>query len=186
MTSFVGISVAGFSMRDEILAFQKLALSPEEPVAVIIGGAKLSSKISVIAQLLPKIDKLLIGGAMVFTFYRAIGLEIGDSLLEESSVALCHTIIAEAAKHHVELILAEDVVAADRLHADSEYQVVSRDEIPEGSIGLDIGPESVKTFERALQDCKTILWNGKDRASKQFHSMIARLYCIKVLPLIKK
>ena len=168
VTSFVGISVAGFSMRDEILAFQNLAHNPEQPVAVIIGGAKLSSKISVIAHLLPKIDKLLIGGAMVFTFYRAIGLEIGDSLLEESSVALCHTIIAEAAKHHVELILAEDVVVADRFRADSECQVVSKDEIPDGSIGLDIGPESVKTFERALQDCKTILWNGKDRATRLY------------------
>lgn len=165
MTSFVGISVAGFSMRDEILAFEKLVLSPEQPVAVIMGGAKLSSKISVIVHLLPKINKLLIGGAMVFTFYRAMGLEIGDSLLEESSIDQCHTIMAEAAKHSVELILAPDVVVADRLHADSQYQVVSRDEIPDGSIGLDIGPESVITFEKALQDCKTILWNGTDRAN---------------------
>lgn len=162
VASFVDISVAGFSMRDEIIAFERLITSPEHPVAAIIGGAKLSSKICVLAHLLPKIDKLLIGGAMVFTFYRALGLEIGDSLFEESAVNLCHTIIAEAAKYGVQIILAPDVVVAERLHADSPYQVVSRDEIPDGSIGLDIGPQTVETFERALEDCKTVLWNGKN------------------------
>ena len=98
---------------------------------------------------------------MVFTFYRALGLDIGDSLCEESSINICHTIIAEATKQGVQIILAPDVVVAERLFEDAPSNVVLMDEIPEGWFGLDIGPGTVKAFEAALQDCKTILWNGK-------------------------
>ena len=130
VASFVDISVAGFSMRDEIAAFEKLITNPEHPVAAIIGGAKLSSKISVLRNLLPKIDKLLIGGAMVFTFYRAMGLDVGASLCEESSISVCHSIIEAAAKQGVQIIFAPDVVVAERLHIDAPSLVVGMDEIP--------------------------------------------------------
>lgn len=181
VASFVDISVAGFSMRDEIAAFEKLITNPEHPVAAIIGGAKLSSKISVLRNLLPKIDKLLIGGAMVFTFYRAMGLDVGASLCEESSISVCHSIIEAAAKQGVQIIFAPDVVVAERLHIDAPSLVVGMDEIPEGFIGLDIGPGTLKVFEASLQDCKTILWNGMICSYKLHSSSNILIYTSTIL-----
>ena len=126
----------------------------------IIGGSKVSSKIGVIETLLEKCDKLLLGGGMIFTFYKARGLSVGKSLVEEDKLELAKELDAKAKEKGVALLLPTDVVVADNFAADANSQTVSVDAIPDGWMGLDIGPDSVKTFQAALADCKSVIWNG--------------------------
>ncbi|HBQ97140.1 MAG TPA: phosphoglycerate kinase, partial [Cyanobacteria bacterium UBA11691] len=110
--------------------------------------------------LLEKCDKLLIGGGMIFTFYKARGLNVGKSLVEEDKLELAKSLEAKAKERGVDLLLPTDVVLADNFAADANSQTVSVDAIPDGWMGLDIGPDSVETFKAALADCKTVIWNG--------------------------
>ncbi|HBY75767.1 MAG TPA: phosphoglycerate kinase [Cyanobacteria bacterium UBA11148] len=160
VTHYLKPSVAGYLIEKELQYLQSAIESPQKPLAAIIGGSKVSSKIGVIETLLEKVDKLLIGGGMIFTFYKARGLAVGKSLVEEDKLELAKTLEAKAKEKGVALLLPTDVVIADNFAADANSQIVSIDSIPDGWMGLDIGPDSVKVFQEALADCKTVLWNG--------------------------
>lgn len=160
VTHYLKPSVAGFLIEKELQYLQSAIEDPQRPLAAIIGGSKVSSKIGVIETLLEKVDKLLIGGGMIFTFYKARGLNVGKSLVEEDKLELARTLEAKAKERGVELLLPTDVVVADNFAADANAQTVSIESIPDGWMGLDIGPDSVKVFQDALSNCKTVIWNG--------------------------
>ncbi|MFB2894292.1 phosphoglycerate kinase [Aerosakkonemataceae cyanobacterium BLCC-F50] len=160
VTKYLSPSVAGFLIEKELKYLQSAIEEPQRPLAAIIGGSKVSSKIGVIEKLLEKCDKLFIGGGMVFTFYKARGLNVGKSLVEEDKLELAKSLEEKAKEKGVQLLLPVDVVVADKFAADADSQTVSIENIPDGWMGLDIGPESVKLFQDALADCKTVIWNG--------------------------
>lgn len=160
VTKFLKPSVAGLLIEKELQYLQSAIENPQRPLAAIVGGSKVSSKIGVIETLLDKVDKLLIGGGMVFTFYKARGLSVGKSLVEEDKLELAKTLEAKAKEKGVQLLLPTDVVVADNFAPDANTQTVSVENIPDGWMGLDIGPDSVKTFQAALADCKSVIWNG--------------------------
>ncbi len=160
VTHYLKPSVAGYLIEKELQYLQSAIEQPKKPLAAIIGGSKVSSKIGVIETLLDKVDKLLIGGGMIFTFYKARGLSVGKSLVEEDKLELAKSLEAKAKERGVELLLPTDVVVADNFSAEANSQTVSIDAIPDGWMGLDIGPNSVKVFQDALSDCKTVIWNG--------------------------
>jgi phosphoglycerate kinase len=160
VTEYLSPSVAGYLIEKELQYLQAAIENPQRPLAAIIGGSKVSSKIGVIETLLEKVDKLLIGGGMIFTFYKARGLSVGKSLVEEDKLELAKTLEAKAKEKGVDLLLPTDVVVADNFAADANAQTVSIEAIPDGWMGLDIGPESVKVFQDALKQCKSAIWNG--------------------------
>ncbi|MEM1369152.1 MAG: phosphoglycerate kinase [Cyanobacteria bacterium P01_H01_bin.15] len=160
VTKYLSPSVAGLLIEKELDYLQGAIDAPKKPLAAIIGGSKVSSKIGVIETLLDKCDKLFIGGGMIFTFYKARGLSVGKSLVEEDKLELAKSLEAKAKEKGVELILPTDVVVADNFAPDANAQTVGIDAIPDGWMGLDIGPDSVKTFQDALGDCMTVIWNG--------------------------
>jgi phosphoglycerate kinase len=160
VTQYLRPSVAGFLIEKELQFLQGAIENPQRPLAAIVGGSKVSSKIGVIETLLSKVDKLLIGGGMIFTFYKARGLNVGSSLVEEDKLELARTLEVMAKEKGVELLLPTDVVVADSFSADANAQTVSLENIPDGWMGLDIGPDSIKVFQAALQSCKTVIWNG--------------------------
>ncbi|MEG4962069.1 MULTISPECIES: phosphoglycerate kinase [unclassified Microcoleus] len=160
VTKYLSPSVAGFLMEKELQYLGSAIDNPQRPLAAIIGGSKVSSKIGVIEKLLEKCDKLLLGGGMVFTFYKARGLNVGKSLVEDDKLELAKSLEAKAKERGVTFLLPTDVVVADKFDAQANTQTVSVESIPEGWMGLDIGPDSVKTFQDALADCKTVIWNG--------------------------
>lgn len=160
VTHYLSPSVAGLLIEKELQYLQSAIEQPKRPLAAIIGGSKVSSKIGVIETLLEKCDKLLLGGGMVFTFYKARGLNVGKSLVEEDKLELAKSLEAKAKERGVALLLPTDVIVADKFAADANSQTVSVENIPDGWMGLDIGPDSVKTFQDALADCKTVIWNG--------------------------
>lgn len=160
VTKYLSPSVAGFLMEKELQYLGSAIDNPQRPLAAIIGGSKVSSKIGVIEKLLEKCDKLLLGGGMVFTFYKARGLKVGKSLVEEDKLELAKSLEAKAKERGVTFLLPTDVVIADKFDAAANTEIVSVESIPEGWMGLDIGPDSVKTFQDALADCKTVIWNG--------------------------
>ncbi|HAN44926.1 MAG TPA: phosphoglycerate kinase, partial [Cyanobacteria bacterium UBA8156] len=153
-------SVAGFLLDKELQYLSGAIENPKRPLAAIVGGSKVSSKIGVIETLLEKVDKLFIGGGMIFTFFKARGLAVGKSLVEEDKLELARALEAKAQAKGVQLLLPVDVVVADKFAADAESQVVDIDAIPDGWMGLDIGPASVQAFQDALQDCQSVIWNG--------------------------
>jgi phosphoglycerate kinase len=160
VTHYLKPSVAGYLIEKELQYLQSAIENPQKPLAAIIGGSKVSSKIGVIETLLDKVDKLLIGGGMIFTFYKARGLSVGKSLVEEDKLELAKSLEAKAKERGVDLLLPTDVVVADNFAADADSRTVSIESIPDGWMGLDIGPDSVKVFQDALSDCKTVIWNG--------------------------
>ena len=160
VTHYLSPSVAGYLIEKELQYLQSAIENPQRPLAAIIGGSKVSSKIGVIDKLLEKCDKLLLGGGMIFTFYKARGLSVGKSLVEEDKLELAKSLEAKAKEQGVQLILPTDVVVADKFAADANTQTVSVEAIPDGWLGLDIGPDSVKAFQTALADTKTVIWNG--------------------------
>ena len=160
VTKYLSPCVAGYLIEKELEFLQNAVDNPKRPLAAIIGGSKVSSKIGVIETLLEKCDKLLIGGGMIFTFYKARGLSVGKSLVEEDKLELAKTLEAKAKELGVELLLPTDVVVADNFAPDANSQTVSIDNIPDGWMGLDIGPDSVKVFQDALADCNAVIWNG--------------------------
>ncbi len=160
VTKFLSPNVAGYLMEKELQYLQGAINEPKRPLAAIVGGSKVSSKIGVLESLIDKCDKVLIGGGMIFTFYKAQGLSVGKSLVEEDKLELAKALQEKAKSKGVELLLPTDVVLADNFAADANSQVASIDSIPEGWMGLDIGPEAVKVFQESLTDCQTVIWNG--------------------------
>jgi phosphoglycerate kinase len=160
VTKFLSPSVGGLLIEKELQYLQAAIEHPKRPLAAIVGGSKVSSKITVIETLLDKVDKLFIGGGMIFTFYKARGLAVGKSLVEEDKLDLARALEAKAKEKGVELLLPTDVVLADNFAPDANSQTVSVDAIPDGWMGLDIGPDSVKAFQAALETCQSVIWNG--------------------------
>jgi len=156
----LGKGAAGLLIDKELDALSRALYSPEKPVAAIFGGAKISDKIPVIQNFLDVAQVIIIGGGMLFTFLKAQGKEIGNSLLEEDRIDFVRELMEEAKSKGVELVLPVDVVAAPEFSADAEGSVVSVDEIPSGSMGLDIGPETIEIFKEKLAGARTIIWNG--------------------------
>jgi phosphoglycerate kinase len=160
VTHFLSPNVAGYLIEKELQFLQGAIEAPKRPLVAIVGGSKVSSKIGVIETLLDKCDKLIIGGGMIFTFYKAQGISTGKSLVEEDKLELATTLMAKAKEKGVEFLLPTDVVVADNFAPDANAQTVSINAIPDGWMGLDIGPDSVKTFQAALEGCGTVIWNG--------------------------
>jgi phosphoglycerate kinase len=134
--------------------------NPEKPYWVVLGGAKVSDKIGVIENLLPKVTGMVIGGAMAFTFIKAMGGDIGKSLVEDDKLELAKDLLAKAQKLGVKLLLPTDVLAAQEIKAGSPTKIMPAGAIEAGWMGLDIGPKSIETFSQALKEAKTLLWNG--------------------------
>ena len=160
VTKFLSPSVAGHLMEKELQYLQGAIDDPKRPLAAIVGGSKVSSKIGVLEALIDKCDKILIGGGMIFTFYKARGLAVGNSLVEEDKLELAKELEAKAAAKGVQFLLPTDVVLANKFDKDADSQIAKVEAIPDGWMGLDIGPDSVKVFQEALADCKTVIWNG--------------------------
>ncbi|KAK9915232.1 hypothetical protein WJX75_006500 [Coccomyxa subellipsoidea] len=160
VAAFLQPAVAGFLMKKELDFLCKAISAPARPFAAIVGGSKVSSKISVLQSLMTKCDKLLIGGGMVFTFLAARGLSVGASLVEADKLEVARQLEEQARARGVQLLLPTDVVVADSFSPNAVSRVVPVNAIPDGWMGLDIGPASVEAFKGALQGCKTVLWNG--------------------------
>lgn len=160
VTAHLKPSVAGFLLEKELEYLSGTVSNPARPFAAIVGGSKVSSKIGVIDSLLEKVDKLIIGGGMVFTFLKARGLNVGSSLVEDDKLELAKELEASAKAKGVSIILPTDVVLADNFSADANTQVASVDAIPDGWMGLDQGEASTKMIQDELKECKTVIWNG--------------------------
>ena len=160
ITRFIPTAVAGFLMKKEIEYFDRVSADPVRPVAAIMGGAKVSDKIGVINNLIRKVEKVLIGGGMMFTFLKAKGYEIGNSIVENEMLGVAREIMDNARKNKVKFYLPVDCVVAEKVDASADIRIVPVQEIPEGWSGLDIGPATMRLFAEALQNARTILWNG--------------------------
>ncbi|MGY6498670.1 MAG: phosphoglycerate kinase [Microcella sp.] len=158
-------SAAGSLIATELDVLDRLTEKPERPYTVVLGGSKVSDKLGVIAHLLPRVDRLLVGGGMLFTFLKAQGHPIGASLLEEDQLDTVRGYLAEAEKRGVEIVLPSDVVVADRFGADAEHTVLPADGLESGpagaaGIGLDIGPDTAQRFAELIASSRTVFWNG--------------------------
>lgn len=160
VTRHFGRSVAGILIEKEIEYLGRALANPARPFTAVLGGAKISGKIEVINNLFDKVDNILIGGGMAFTFFKAMGLEIGTSLLEENKIELAREILEKAKSHTVRFLLPVDCVIAAEPDENAELQIVGIDEIPADMKGLDIGPDTLKLFSKILAESKTIVWNG--------------------------
>ena len=164
--SMVGVAqkfekrAAGFLMAKELEYFSKALSAPARPFAALLGGAKVSDKILVLENLLDRIDALLVGGAMAYTFLRARGVGVGSSRVEEDKLDLAAGILAKAEQKKVDLLLPVDHVCGKEFAEETETLAVDGEEIPEGWMGLDIGPRSVEAFSARLREAKTVIWNG--------------------------
>lgn len=153
-------AVAGFLMEKELAYLVKATSTPVKPYVAIMGGAKISGKIDVIQNLMGKVDALLIGGGMMFTFFKAQGMEIGKSLLEEDKIDLAKKLIDEAKAKNIKLLLPVDCVVAEKFDNDAPTSIVNVNSIPAGSVGMDIGPETIRLFADEIKRGKTVVWNG--------------------------
>ena len=157
---YMDVSAIGYLMEKEVEYLGSVVNNPERPFVSIVGGAKVSDKIDVLNILLEKVDILIIGGGMAYTFIKAMGHEIGKSLLEEDKLDYAKELIQKAAAHNVRLILPIDTIIADQFSNDAEFKNVSIDKIDPNWIGVDIGSETIKLFTDVLKDAKTVIWNG--------------------------
>ena len=160
VTKFLSPSVSGYLLAKELKYLAGAVDDPVRPLAAIVGGSKVSSKITVLEALINKCDKVIIGGGMVFTFLKAMGLPTGTSMVEDDYVETAKKAIQLAKDKGVELILPSEILVADAFAADANTQVVSQDAIPDGWMGLDNGPKATTEISAALADCKTVIWNG--------------------------
>ncbi len=151
---------AGFLLQKEIQFFGKLIQKPVRPFAAIVGGSKVSGKLEALINLLPRVDKILVGGGMAFTFLKQMGYDIGASLVEDDLLEDAQHVMDEAKKLGVKFYLPIDVIAADKFAEDAVSKIVTAQEIPSGWMGLDIGPATVRLYREALNDVQTVLWNG--------------------------
>lgn len=156
----IDVKAAGLLLEKELTFLGNAIEDPTSPFVAILGGAKVSDKIGVIEALLDKVDSLIVGGGMAYTFYRALGLSIGTSIVEEDKIELAKSLLEKASTKGVELLLPEDNVIASAFSAEAQIQTVLRDSIPEDWMGLDIGPLSQTLFAEKVKRAKTVLWNG--------------------------
>lgn len=154
------LGLAGFLMEKEISFLGKLLYNPEKPYAAIIGGAKVSTKIGVLEKLLEKVDVLIIGGGMSYTFLKAKGFEVGHSLMEIEKVSLAFELIKKADEREVKLLLPDDHLVADKVEETARVKTVDTNAIPPDMIGVDIGPKTVRAYKKEIKQAKTVLWNG--------------------------
>ena len=152
--------VSGFLIEKEVKFLGSALHNPQRPFVAIMGGAKVGDKIKVIENLLTKVDTLIIGGGMSYTFYKAMGLEIGTSILDADNIDLAKMLLEKATSINVKLLLPVDIVCADEFSNDAKYQTYSRDQIPSDMMGLDIGEETVKLYSEEIAKAKTVVWNG--------------------------
>jgi phosphoglycerate kinase len=181
---------AGYLLSKEINFFNKIIAKPDRPLIAVVGGSKVSSKLAALKNLLPKVDKMIIGGGMAFTFLKALGYDIGNSLVENDLIDDAISIMNEAKEKGVKLYLPVDVVAADKFASDANIKITSAQEIPSGWMGLDIGPASTTLFKTVIEDAHTILWNGPmgvyeidkfSRGSKKLSHAIASSFATTVV-----
>lgn len=163
--STVGIArflpaIAGFLVEKEIKYFTDIFQNPKKPFTVILGGSKVSTKIGVINSLMKTVDTLLIGGAMCFTFLKALGKKIGKSMYEPDKLDLAYQILDDAKKNNIEIVLPVDIVVASEVTNNAEKDIVSVDNIPDNMIGVDIGPKTIEIFKEKINNSKMIFWNG--------------------------
>lgn len=160
MAQFFTEKAAGYVMAAELENAQKVLDGAQKPYVAIMGGAKISDKILIIEQLLDKVDTLIVGGGMAYTFFKAMGGKIGNSLLEADKLDLALALVKKAEAKGVKLLLPPDSVVADAFSNDANRKLASNMEIPDGFMGLDIGPEAITSFSAAIRNAKTVLWNG--------------------------
>ena len=160
VTKFLKPSVGGFLLAKELEYLDGAVNRGEKPIAAIVGGSKVSTKITVLEALLDKCDLIIIGGGMVFTFLKAKGLNVGTSLVEDDFVETAKEVMAKAERLGKKILLPSDIVIADKFSADAETQIVAADAIPDGWMGLDNGPDTTAEQKEALADCKTVIMNG--------------------------
>ncbi|MEX0823539.1 MAG: phosphoglycerate kinase [Balneolaceae bacterium] len=160
VTRFLQPAVSGFLLEKEIRFLEESINNPERPFIAILGGAKVSDKIGVIENLLTKVDSIIIGGGMTYTFFRAKGLPVGNSLVEEDKIDLAKELMDKAEKAGIKFMLPVDSVVAKEFKNDAEHKVVDQDGIEDGWMALDIGPESAISFGNQIKNAKTVLWNG--------------------------
>ncbi|MGQ9798014.1 MAG: phosphoglycerate kinase [Ignavibacterium sp.] len=160
VTKFINTNAAGYLMQKELEYLGTAVTNPKRPYTAILGGAKISGKIDVINNLLDKVDTLIIGGAMAFTFFKAQGKEIGKSLLEEEKIELAKEVLQKVKSLGVKFLLPVDIIVASEFKNDSPASIVSVDSIPSDKTGLDIGPETIKLFREEILRSKTVVWNG--------------------------
>lgn len=190
ITENISECAAGFLIKGEIEYFEKAMGSPERPLVAIIGGAKISGKIEAIENIIDKVDKLIIGGGMAFTFLKALGHETGKSLVEDDMCPTALNIMEKAKLSGTKVCLPIDCVAADRFAQDALAKVTTIDEIPKDFMGLDIGPASRELFSKELVDAKTILWNGPmgvfemEAFSKGTYAMVSTVAASKALTIV--
>ncbi len=152
--------VSGFLIEKEVKFLGDALENPARPFVAIMGGAKVGDKIPVIKNLLKKVDSLIIGGGMAYTFFKAQGYEIGTSILDANNIELAKELLAEAEKTGVKILLPVDAVCAKEFKNDTEFAVYAKENMPKDRMGMDIGPESVKLFTEAVKNAKTVVWNG--------------------------
>lgn len=158
--NILNYKAAGFLMEEEINSLSMLIENIKRPYVVILGGAKVSTKLPLIKNLLGKADKIIIGGGMVFTFFKSQGLKIGDSIVEEDMLEEAKEILRNAANSNVEFLLPLDIVVTDEIKEGAKMSIVQREGIPDGLKGVDIGTDSIKIFQKALEGSMTLFWNG--------------------------
>lgn len=161
VTHFFDERVAGMLMEKELATLDGMRTDPERPFVAVLGGAKVSGKIGLIRNLLDKVDRILVGGGMAFTFFKALGLEIGDSLLDESYMEMCRETMEKAGSgSEKRIFLPVDCIVAKEIDNDAEHKTVSTGDIPEGWAGVDIGRKTIEVFRDEIMKARTIFWNG--------------------------
>ncbi len=160
VTKFINTCAAGYLMQKELDYLGKAVAEPKRPFTAILGGAKISGKIDVIENLLPKVDNLIIGGGMAYTFFKAKGLEIGTSLLEEDKLELAKELISKAENSSAKFLLPVDVIVSEEFKNESPSEAVDVEKIPSNKMGLDVGPKSIELFNDIIKNSKTVIWNG--------------------------
>lgn len=160
VTKYINVCAAGYLMQKELDYLGEAIANPVRPFTAILGGSKISGKIDVIENLLPKVDNLLIGGGMAYTFYKAMGYEIGSSLLEEEKIELAKEMLEKFKTSKAKVLLPKDNVVAAEFKNESPSAIVDADKIPSGKMGLDIGPKTIEEFKNVILSSKTIIWNG--------------------------
>lgn len=160
VTKFIQTAVAGFLIEKELKYLGEATANPKRPFVAILGGAKISGKIDVLERLLEKVDTVLIGGAMIFTFFKAQGLKVGKSLVEDDKLDVAKAILDKAHSRNVKLLLPTDVVIADKFEKDANAKTVSVNAIEDEWLGLDVGAETIQAYRQEILNAKTIIWNG--------------------------
>jgi phosphoglycerate kinase len=160
VTRHVGVVAAGFLMKKELTYFSMAMERPVRPLVAIVGGKKVSDKVGVLSSLCDRVDKLIVGGAMSLTFFKSLGYQVGNSFVEDDALGKAKEVIEMAREKNIKLYMPVDFVVADKFSASAETKVVTYQEIPKDWMALDIGPATVTLFTEAIQNAKTIIWNG--------------------------